>query len=327
MKLAKTRISALLIVSFAFISCRGQISDKPPVHPNPNMDFQERFNAQEENPFFADGRSMRTPVEGTIARGNLRNNTAYYEGVDDNEDFIEEIPVELTRSFLERGKERYDIFCTPCHGGTGDGRGIIMTGQYGYVPAPSFHRDVSYEMPVGEFYSAISNGIRNMPSYASQIPVEDRWAIVAYIRALQRSQNVSEEEMEQFDVDLAELHNVYEAEQERLQTLEEARSGGGDEEPTAERGESVFVQNACQACHSTDGTRLVGPSFQNLFGSERTFEDGTTLTADEDYLRESIQDPSAKIVEGYLNAMVPYDYLSDSDIESLIEYIKSLSDQ
>ncbi|MEX2436356.1 MAG: cytochrome c, partial [Balneolaceae bacterium] len=140
-------------------------------------------------------------------------------------------------------------------------------------------------------------------------------------------QNVPENEMEQFDVDLAELRSIYEQEQAEEEALAEARAASaGDDEPSAEVGERLYVQNACQACHSLDGSRLVGPSFQGLFGSERNFEDGTTATADEEYLRESITMPGAKIVEGYNNAMVAYDYLSDSEIESLIEFIKTQSD-
>lgn len=326
MKLAITRISALFLISFAIISCRGQVSDQPPVHPNQNMDFQNRFNAQEENPFFSDNRAMRTPVEGTIARGNLQDDSELFEGVNEQGDFIENIPFEVTRSFMNRGKERFDVFCSPCHGALGDGRGVIITGNYGYVPAPTFHSDQSRSMPEGEFYSAITHGIRTMPSYSSQIPVEDRWAIVSYIRALQRSQNVPETEMEQFDVDLAELQESYREEQERLQALEEARTAGGDDEVSAEIGEKLYIQNGCQACHSTDGSILVGPSFQGLFGSERTFQDGSSTTADEEYLMESITEPGERVVEGFDNAMVPYDYLSESEIQSLVEFIKSHSE-
>ncbi|MEX0646666.1 MAG: c-type cytochrome [Balneolaceae bacterium] len=326
MKLAIPRISALLLISFAIISCRGQVSDKPPVHPNQNMDVQNRFNAQEENPFFEDGRSMRMPVEGTIARGNLRQDHVLYEGVDEGGNYVGEIPFELTRSFMNRGKERFDVFCTPCHGGAGDGRGIIMTGNYGYVPAPSFHTDQSRNMPVGEFYAAIKNGIRTMPSYASQIKVEDRWAIVSYIRALQRSQNIPESEMQQFDVDLADLQEAFREQQEREEALAASRAVSGDEEITAERGERLYIQNSCNACHSLDGSILVGPSFQGLFGSERTFDDGSSATADEEYLMESITEPGARVVEGFQNAMVPYDFLSDSEVQSLVEFIKTQSE-
>lgn len=328
MKLSKTNISILLLLATFMFSCRGQISEKPPVHLNPNMDFQNRFNAQETNSLFDNNMAMRAPVEGTIARGHLKQDDAYYEGLDENGNLVEEIPIDVTTEFLYRGKERYDIYCSVCHGGTGDGQGVIMTGQYGYVPAPSFHTDNIRQMPDGHFYSAITDGIRTMPSYATQIKVEDRWAIVAYIRALQRSQNVPESEMEQYDIDLAQLQTEHQSEQEQQAALEEERSAGGeDEEITAERGEQLYTQNACQTCHSTDGTRLVGPTFQGLFGSERTFSDGSTTVADEEYLTQSIREPSAQVVEGFDNAMVPYDYLSEGEVQSLIEFIKSLSDQ
>lgn len=326
MKLSKLKISVLILSGLFMFSCRGHISEKPPIHPNPNMDFQNRFNAQEANPFFEDSMAMRAPIEGTIARGQLHQDDAFYKGLDENGELIEEIPVEVTRDFIYRGKERYDIYCSVCHGGTGDGRGIIMTGQYGYVPAPSFHTENIRQMPDGHFFSAITNGIRNMPSYATQIKVEDRWAIVAYIRALQRSQNVPASEMEQYDVDLAELQRIYQAEQERQQQLAEARAAGGGDEVSADRGEQLYIQNACQTCHSTDGTRLVGPSFQGLFGSERTFENGSTTVADEEYITQSIREPSARVVQGYQNAMVSYDFLSESEVQSIIEFIKTLSD-
>lgn len=327
MKLSKKNISILLLSGLFMLSCRGHISEKPPIHPNQNMDFQERYNAQEVNPFFADSMAMRPPVEGTIARGQLRHDDLYYGGVDENGDLVQDIPVDVTEEFIYRGKERYDIYCSVCHGGTGDGRGIIMTGQYGYVPAPSFHQENIRQMPDGHFYSAITHGIRTMPSYASQIKVRDRWAIVAYIRALQRSQNIPESEMDRYDIDLAQLQQTYQSEEERLAALEEERSAGASDEVSAERGEQLYTQNACQTCHSTDGTRLVGPSFQGLFGSERTFEDGSTTTADEEYITESISEPSAKIVEGFQNAMVPYDFLSEDEVQSLIEFIKTLSDE
>jgi len=309
------------------LSCRGQKTEKPPMRTQLNMQFQDRFNAQEENTFFENGMAMRMPVEGTVARGTMRNDTALFEGVDDNGDFVDEIPFELTRDFIYRGKERYDIYCQVCHGGSGNGQGIIMTGQYGFVPAPTFHRDVSYDMPDGEFYSAITNGIRTMPSYASQIKVEDRWAIVAYVRALQKSQNVPEEEMEGYDVDLAELVDQYRLEEARQVALAQERSVTGNDEVSVERGERLYIQNACQACHSLDGSAIVGPSFQNLFGSERNFTDGTSTVADEEYIIESITEPGAKIVQDYQNLMVPYDFLSESELQSLIEFIKSLSDE
>ncbi len=327
MILAKKIIYLLLLASVLFMSCRGQKSEKPPVHPNLNMDFQNRFNAQEENEFFADNRAMRPPVEGTVARGLLKEDVEYYEGLNPDSSFVEDIPMEVTGSFIYRGQDRYDIYCSVCHGGTGDGRGIIMTGDYGYVPAPSFHSNRLREVPDGEIYSAIANGIRNMPSYATQIPVEDRWAIVSYVRALQRSQYIPEDQMQQFDVDLADLMQRYEEEQQALaQEREAAAAADAGAEVSASRGESLYTQYACNTCHSLDGSRLVGPSFQNLFGNDRPLEDGSVVTADEDYIYESITEPSAKVAEGYPNVMQPYDYLSESELQSLIEFIKAQSD-
>ncbi|MEX2605577.1 MAG: cytochrome c, partial [Gracilimonas sp.] len=188
------KIAGIIAVGISLSACQGQISDKPAVHPNMNMDQQPRKEAQEQNNFFADGRAMRQPVEGTVARGFAKTDRALYEGVDENGDFIDTIPIDLTKSFLYRGQKRYEVFCTPCHGKSGAGDGIIMEGNYGYVPAPSYHEPRVRQLSDGALYSAIYNGVRTMPSYATQIKVEDRWAIVAYIRALQESQNISEEE-------------------------------------------------------------------------------------------------------------------------------------
>lgn len=320
-----SRLSVLLVTALTLSSCQGMHSDKPPIHPNLNMDYQDRFNAQEKNTFFADGRAMRAPVEGTVARGGLRHDTEYYQGVDARGALVAQNPMPITKEFVYRGKDRYDIYCAPCHGGTGDGQGIIMTGQYGYVPAPNFHSDYIRQQPDGHFYGAIANGIRSMPAYNTQIKVEDRWAIVAYIRALQKSQNVQEREIRQFDVDLAALRADYVIEQERLAALEEAKKAaaqGG--EITVDLGQKVFTRNACGACHSIDGSKIVGPTLLGLYGSNREFEDGTTATADDEYIYTSIVKPMDKIVKGYLPQMVPYDYLPENELRSLIEYIKTL---
>lgn len=178
--------AAFVLVLLA--GCRGAESEKPPIHVNPNMDFQERFDPQEANLFFADKRSMRPPVPGTIPRGFLRDDRAFYEGRDQSGALINEIPIPVTRAVLERGRERYDIYCTPCHGAAGDGQGIVTTGGYGYTPAPSYHTEFMRAQSDGHLYDVITNGIRTMPPYAAQVTVADRWAIVAYIRALQRSQ-------------------------------------------------------------------------------------------------------------------------------------------
>ncbi|MGD8428678.1 MAG: c-type cytochrome [Balneolaceae bacterium] len=309
-------------------SCRGQISKKPPVHPNMNMDQQRRFEPQEQNNFFADHRAMRQPVKGTIARGHLRHNKPYFQGINEDSSFVEHIPVEVTKSFLYHGQDRYNIYCTPCHGIAGDGKGIVMVNQYGYVPAPSYHQDRLRNVPDGYIYSVIANGIRNMPSYASQIPVRDRWAIVAYVRALQHSQNVKEQDIKKYDVDLASLQETYKKEQEAEQAKKEAiakASGGG--EVSADRGKQIASDNACVTCHSIDGSKMTGPTWKNLFGHEVTLDNGETLTADEDYIKESIVNSQAKIVKGYAGVMPNFDYLSDSEVNSLVAYIKSLSEK
>lgn len=175
-------------------ACQGMPSEKPPIHINPNMDWQEKFKAQQVNPFFEDNRADRLPITGTVARGALQIDLDYYQGIDENGAYIPRIPVTVSREMIERGKQRYDIFCAACHGGTGVGDGIVIS--YGYVPPPSFNEDRIVNSPDGELYSAIYNGVRTMPSYRHQIPVEDRWAIVAYIRALQMSRAATENDLE-----------------------------------------------------------------------------------------------------------------------------------
>lgn len=328
MKVSKYLLFAAIALPLVLSSCRGEKFETQPVHPNMNMDQQQRLEPQEQSEFFADNRAMRQPVEGTIARGNLKQDKAYYQGINEDSSFVAEIPVDVTKSFIYRGQDRYNIYCTPCHGITGDGNGIIMVNRYGYVPAPSFHIDRLKNVNDGYIYSSIANGIRNMPSYAHQIPVEDRWAIVAYVRALQRSQSVPEEEVKEYDVDLASLQEQYTQKQAAEQAKKEAQAaaseGGG--EVSVERGKTIAANNACNTCHSTDGSRLVGPTWQNLYGSERPLESGETVTADEEYLRESIVEPSVKIAEGFPPSMVSYSFLSDSEINSLVAYIKSLSE-
>lgn len=185
------RIAPLVVTVLTVIAlsgCRGATSTAPPVHVNPNMDIQFKVDAQEQSRFFTDGRGMRPPVVGTVARGFLREDTRYFYGRDENGALVDRFPVEITRDLLERGRDRYEIFCAVCHGTAGDGQGIIMTGGYGYVAAPTYHSDVLRAQPDGYLFDVITYGVRTMPGYAQQVPVADRWAIAAYIRALQRSQ-------------------------------------------------------------------------------------------------------------------------------------------
>ncbi len=162
-------------------------SERPPIHLNPNMDNQPKYRPQAESEFFADGSTMRMPVPGTVARGDLNENAAWFTGKDEKGNFVKSIPdsVLLTIQMLQRGQERYNIYCSPCHSRTGDGRGIVVT--RGFVPPPTFHSERVRELPDGQIFDVISNGVRNMPSYGYQVPVDDRWAIVGYLRALQKS--------------------------------------------------------------------------------------------------------------------------------------------
>lgn len=185
----------VLLLSLLLVGCRGTRSDNPPIHPNLDMDFQQKFGPQEANPFFDDNAAMRRPVPGTVARGHLRDSSALYRGRTAEGEYVEQIPMAVTRELLERGQERYNIYCTPCHGETGAGDGIVMRGNYGYPPASSYHIDRLRQAPDGYLYDVIANGVNNMPAYGHQVPVLDRWAIVAYIRALQRSQNASAEDL------------------------------------------------------------------------------------------------------------------------------------
>lgn len=187
--------TSISFVSIALLlsACRGEPSSKPAVHPNLNMDYAVSFKPQETNAFFEDGRSMRPPVEGTVARGQTHLDSEYYEGLTADGRLVAKIPVEVTREMILRGKDRYGVFCTPCHGGVGAGDGLVI--GYGYVPPQTYHQNRLREVEDGYIYGVIANGIRNMPAYRRQIPVADRWAIVAYVRALQVSQNASRNDL------------------------------------------------------------------------------------------------------------------------------------
>ena len=172
---------------------RGRPSDKPPIHLNPDMDHQPKYKSQSVSAFFDNGSTMQPPPEGTLARGWLKGDRAYYFGEDSASEASAQSPVPVTLAGLQRGQERFNIYCSVCHSRIGDGQGIIV--QRGYVPPPNFHTELVRSYPDGHIFKVISNGIRNMPGYAQQIPVEDRWLIVNYLRALQRSQNASLEDV------------------------------------------------------------------------------------------------------------------------------------
>jgi hypothetical protein len=170
---------------------RHRTSEKPPIHLNQNMDDQPRYKAQAYSPFFANHMAMRDPVAGTIARDQLHEDVEYYTGRDKDSNLVKKNPLPVTMKLLRRGEERYNIYCSPCHSRVGDGRGIVVI--RGLVPPPSFHEDRLRQIEDGHIFEVITNGLRNMPPYKYQIPVADRWAIVAYFRALQKSHEVPAE--------------------------------------------------------------------------------------------------------------------------------------
>lgn len=151
-----------------------------------DMYDQPRYETMESSDFFPDGRSARLPVPGTIARGQLHEDEVFFTGKSAGT-LVDQVPIELNRNLLERGQERFNIYCSVCHAPTGTGGGMIV--QRGFRRPPSFHIPRLRNAPAGHFFDVMSNGFGAMPSYARQIKPRDRWAIVAYVRALQLSQN------------------------------------------------------------------------------------------------------------------------------------------
>jgi mono/diheme cytochrome c family protein len=150
------------------------------------MGSQPRYDPLEPSALFADGQSARSPLADTVARGQLRDDELLYAGTEHGQP-AERFPYPVTHDVLVRGQDRFEIFCAPCHGRTGYGDGMVV--QRGFIPPPSFHTDALRQAPVGHIFDVATNGLGAMPSYAAQVPVRDRWAIVAYIRALQLSQH------------------------------------------------------------------------------------------------------------------------------------------
>jgi len=171
------RVSPLgLLTVLLFAGCRQDMHDQP------------RFKPLAKSDFYTDLRSARPPVEGTVARGELHEDSYFYTGKIGNNpgDYM---PFPVTEEVLLRGRERFDIYCAPCHSRLGDGRGMIV--QRGFRAPPSYHTERLRNAPLGYFFDVMTEGFGAMPEYASQIPAGDRWAIVAYIRALQLSQHAT----------------------------------------------------------------------------------------------------------------------------------------
>jgi hypothetical protein len=174
-----------VLLGLALGGCvRGCHSSRPPIHPNPNMDYQEKYEPQEESDFFYDGSAMRLPIPGTVARGELNEDEAFHTGKDAAGEFLGEIPLEPTEALLARGEERYTIYCAPCHDKRGNGTGILA--EYGRVPTASFHDEQRRGYAPGKVFDVITNGSGLMKGYRWPIPPHDRWAIVAHVQQLQQ---------------------------------------------------------------------------------------------------------------------------------------------
>ncbi|MGC1969292.1 MAG: cytochrome c [Candidatus Acidiferrales bacterium] len=165
-----------------------------------DMHIQPKYLPYDPTTFFDDGRSERQPVPGTVARGHLRLDELLYTGKENGVE-SNRFPFPITHEDLERGRQRFNIYCTPCHDYTGSGRGVIVL--RGFPPPPSYHIDRLRQAPVGHFFDVMTNGFGSMYSYASRIDPEDRWRIAAYIRVLQLSQHAT-------------LQDVPEAERQKL---------------------------------------------------------------------------------------------------------------
>lgn len=219
MRALRTSLATVLALAVALVAvsgCRGQRSTEPPIHLNHNMDFQQKFEAQEPSSFYLDKRAMRAPVSATTETGErqsltvartrvlqaddpyLRDSDHMYRGRGADGRLADALPeeVKLSAALLDRGQERYNIFCAVCHNTTGAGDGLVMRRGFpkNVWPKPYWHPDIA-AMPLGYYFQVISDGRGAMGSYASQIPVADRWAIAAYVRTLQASRSAAAEEL------------------------------------------------------------------------------------------------------------------------------------
>jgi mono/diheme cytochrome c family protein len=181
-RLALRRWVLLAALSLLVTGCVQAMADQP------------KFRPYRPSAFFADGSSARPLEADTVARGHARTDELLYAGVVDGKP-AEVFPFPVTEDVLRRGQERFNIYCSPCHGRLGDGLGIVV--RRGFPKPASFHEDRLRQAPVGYFFAVITNGFGRMPRYATQISVEDRWAIIAYVRALQLSQHATIDDVPQ----------------------------------------------------------------------------------------------------------------------------------
>ncbi len=195
MRYAYYTLFFLVALTISVMGFRGMNSTQAPIQVFPDMDQQAKYKPQASSAFFADGRADRQPVSGTVPRGRdengsadpafLRADDAHYAGKNPDGTFVRGFPIEVSEGLIRRGENRYQIYCAPCHGALGDGQGI--TKRYGMVATPSYHDDRLRNMPEGEIFNTITHGKNTMQPYADKLTPDERWAVIAYVRALQRA--------------------------------------------------------------------------------------------------------------------------------------------
>jgi mono/diheme cytochrome c family protein len=195
MRYAYYTLAFAVVLLVSVMGFRGMTATRPPIEVWPDMDHQAKYKPQAESKFFADGRADRPIPAGAVPRGHstqadasfLRADDVHYAGKNADGSFVRGFPasLEINRELLSRGQERYQIYCAPCHGALGDGNGI--TKSYGMVATPTYHDDRLRGMAEGEIYNTITHGKNTMFPYADKLSPDERWAVVAYVRALQRA--------------------------------------------------------------------------------------------------------------------------------------------
>jgi mono/diheme cytochrome c family protein len=209
MRYAYYTLAFVVVLVFSVMGFRGMRSSRPPIEVFPDMDHQAKYKPQAESRFFADGRADRPIPPGTVPYGRgrgvevernaqgavvqspfhdpayLRADDIHYAGKNPDGTFVRGFPLEVTEAVVRRGQNRFNIYCAPCHGPLGDGNGI--TKSYGMVATPTYHDDRLRAMAEGEIFNTITNGKNTMMSYADKLSPDDRWAVVSYVRALQRA--------------------------------------------------------------------------------------------------------------------------------------------
>jgi mono/diheme cytochrome c family protein len=200
MRYAYYTLAFVTVLLVSIMGFRGMVSTRPPIEVFPDMDHQAKYKPQAESKFFADGRADRPTPAGTVPFGRdankadpafLKADDAHYVGKNADGSFVRGFPagIEVTLGLITRGQDRYQIYCAPCHGALGDGNGI--TKSYGMVATPTYHDDRLRSMTEGEIFNTITYGKNTMFSYADKLSADERWAVVAYVRALQRSHHAT----------------------------------------------------------------------------------------------------------------------------------------